>query len=84
MTELERLRMLRTSQSYIGIAPAVAPQGDLVYMYKSCRTPIMLRTTGEDDELILVCDCYSHDFTKGDQFEFEGVSMFGYRRSGLD
>jgi hypothetical protein len=44
----------------------------------------MLRKTGDDDELILVCDCYSHGFMKSDQFEIESVSMFGYRRSRLD
>ena len=70
MTELERRRIFRTSQGYIGIAPAVAERGDLVYMIKGCRTPLVLRKAN-DDKFILVGDCYLHGFMKGYMFEAE-------------
>ena len=70
VAHVERRRMFRTVHGYIGITPAVAEKGDLVYLIHGCRTPLILRKLYRD-RLILVGDCYLHGFMLGDKFEQE-------------
>lgn len=66
----------RTEQGYTGFAPDEAKEGDLIYVVKGCRTPMILRRSEDDNRLTLVGDCYLHGFMTGDKFSAKACQSF--------
>ncbi|KAI0097921.1 heterokaryon incompatibility protein-domain-containing protein [Nemania sp. FL0031] len=59
-------RLMRTSQWYLGLAPAVTQVGDHVVLIEGLRTPAILRPANKGWEFI--GDCYVHGCMNGEAF----------------
>ncbi|KAL3427255.1 Heterokaryon incompatibility protein 6, OR allele 6 [Phlyctema vagabunda] len=63
-------RMLRTKNSYLGLAPALAQVGDRIALLKGLKTPAILRPRG-GGTWEFVGDCYLHGIMNGEAFQEE-------------
>lgn len=64
-------RMFRTGDQSIGLGPSDMKKGDVVFLIKGCRTPMVLRRTVQPGQWTLVGPCYLHGFMNGDRYKEE-------------
>ena len=59
---------MRTHNGYIGLAPHLAQNGDVIALAKGARTPLVLRSR-PNGNWELVGDIYVHGIMQGEAFE---------------
>jgi Heterokaryon incompatibility protein (HET) len=57
--------MIRTTSGLLGMAPTNTQVDDGIFILKGGRTPFVLRETDEEDEYLLIGECYIHGAMDG-------------------
>ncbi len=65
-------RLIITQNGYIGLAPYTAEPDDVISILLGAQTPFVLRQ--QDDEWILLGECYIHGMMNGEAFDKPGIS----------
>lgn len=73
MSGAKNRRMIRTTQGYIGLAPALARKGDLIALCRGGKVPLVLRDSSSttEQEWSLIGDCYVRGIMNGAAFRAE-------------
>jgi hypothetical protein len=68
-----------TADRYIGLAPAVASEGDRVVVVYGCSTPFLLRAVEGSEDWQLVGECYVYGLMDGEAMRMDDIptSEFG-------
>ena len=69
-------RFFVTADSYMGLAPGEAREGDRVAILYGCSTPVLIRETGNFEAIWrLVGDCYAYGLMDGEAVKMEGIPV---------
>jgi hypothetical protein len=63
------LRLTTTRDGRIGMVPCKAKQGDLICILFGCSVPILLRKNGQEDNFVVVGECYLDNHMQGEGVE---------------